>query len=134
MISLSKKFNNINSDIYGALASGLCLIHCVATPFIFIAQAETASHHHDAPIWWQSIDIIFICISFLAVYWSAKNTSKTWVRYAFWIAWILLTIIILNEKIALIYLPGGLIYAPALALVVLHIYNKKYCQCNNDTC
>ncbi len=133
MTLLSKTFNTENSDIFGALASGLCLLHCMATPFIFIAQTEV-SHHHNAPIWWQSIDLIFIGISFLAVLWSSKNTSKTWVKYSFWVSWILLSIIILNEKLAIFYIPGALIYIPALALVALHIYNKKYCQCNDESC
>ncbi|MFT5146453.1 MAG: hypothetical protein ACI9H1_001176, partial [Polaribacter sp.] len=26
------------------------------------------------------------------------------------------------------------IYFPALTLTVLHLYNKKYCQCNTTNC
>ena len=37
----------------------LCLVHCIATPFIFITQACTASCCAESPIWWQSIDYVF---------------------------------------------------------------------------
>ncbi len=31
------------SDIVGAVASGLCALHCIATPFLFIAQSCSTS-------------------------------------------------------------------------------------------
>ncbi|WP_299365942.1 MerC domain-containing protein [Winogradskyella sp.] len=129
MITINRTLKNKNSDIIGALASSLCLIHCMATPFVFIAQASVASDHHHAPIWWKSIDFIFIGISFFAVYWSAKNTIKSWVKFALWMSWIGLCLVILNEKLEWLPLPEGTIYIPAIALIAIHLYNKKYCQC-----
>ena len=41
-IQLSIKTLTTKSDLWGAFASGLCLIHCLATPFIFLAQAGAA--------------------------------------------------------------------------------------------
>jgi hypothetical protein len=32
-------------DILGACASGLCLIHCIATPFLFVAQTGLHKVH-----------------------------------------------------------------------------------------
>ena len=54
----------INSDTIGALASGLCMIHCVATPFFFIASACTASCCNMAPGWWQGFDYFFLFPNF----------------------------------------------------------------------
>lgn len=130
------------SDLLGALASGLCLIHCIATPFLFVAHAG-ASHHahehghghgHESPLWWGTIDILFLVISLAAVYWSARKSSRNWVKYSLWMAWGLLTFIILNEKMAWMHLPEEVIYVPALGLVGLHIYNQRYCQCEDEEC
>jgi len=89
-------------DSIGAIASTLCLIHCLATPFVFIAQSCTLTCCNGVPMWWGSIDYIFLIISFFTVYRSN-----------------------LNEKA---------IYIPAIALIMLHLYNKKYCQCHTNTC
>lgn len=129
MIVNSIKQNN--SDTFGALASGLCLMHCIITPFIFIAQSGAADNL-EVPIWWGTIDIILIIISFFAVYWSAKNSGKQWVTIGLWLCWALVSIVILNEKIGLIELPESSIYAPAIGLIVLHIYNRKYCKCEDN--
>jgi len=131
---ITKYFQHNRSDSIGALASGLCLIHCIATPFIFLAQTCSAICCDTAPAWWTSIDFLFIGISFFAVYRSAKNTSKIWMSTTLWISWIALCLVILNEKLALISLPESTIYIPAIALVLLHLYNRKYCQCKDDTC
>ena len=40
---LKISYLKVNSDSIGALASGLCMIHCVATPFFFIASACSSS-------------------------------------------------------------------------------------------
>ncbi|MEO1032504.1 MAG: MerC domain-containing protein [Bacteroidota bacterium] len=131
---IAKSLRQTNSDIIGAFASSLCLIHCLATPFIFIAHAGTAACCADAPSWWKGIDLLFIGVSFFAVYWSTKNSSKPWMVNALWVSWIGLCLVIGNEKLHLLALPESIIYVPAIALVVLHLYNKKYCQCDDDQC
>ena len=138
----STKLLNINnlstkSDFFGAIASGICLIHCIATPFIFVAHAgmhQHGHHHGSSPLWWNVIDIIFLIISLGAVYWSAKSSSKTWVKYVLYASWVFLAFLILNEKLEGIHLPEDLIYIPAFSLIVFHLYNKKYCQCRDDEC
>jgi hypothetical protein len=80
------------------------------------------------------IDIIFLVISLVAVYWSAKSSSNTWVKIALYASWVLLTFLIINEKIEGIHLQEALIYVPAVSLIVFHLYNRKYCQCHADNC
>lgn len=123
---------SFHSDPIGAMASSLCLIHCIATPFIFIAQPLAAEE--AAPTWWKSLDYVFLCISFFAVYWSVRKTSKSWMKYALWISWVVLTGAILNEKLELFHLTEFSVYIPATALIILHFYNRKYCQCANEEC
>ncbi|MEM6721577.1 MAG: MerC domain-containing protein [Bacteroidota bacterium] len=122
------------SDTIGMFASSLCLIHCLATPLLFIAQSQMACCAAEVPLWWKAIDIFFLVISFFAVYWSTKTTSRNWMKYAFWSTWLLLSFIIINERTGLFSIPEYAIYIPSLSLVVLHLYNRKYCQCKNDNC
>ena len=42
---------NSESDIFGAAASSLCLIHCLLTPVIFVVQASAFSCSEASPIW-----------------------------------------------------------------------------------
>jgi len=129
----------MNSIIYkpdsiGSIASVLCLIHCIATPFIFITQACTMSCCAGAPIWWQSIDYIFIIISFFAILRSTQTSSNQMIKIALWIMWILFCISIINTTIELFYINQNFKYATGIILASLHIYNLKYCQCDNEQC
>ena len=75
----------LKPDTIGSLASTLCLIHCIATPFIFITQACTMSCCADAPIWWQSIDYIFFNYIIFAIYRSTKTSTKLEIKIALWL-------------------------------------------------
>lgn len=138
---LVKNISQNKSDLLGSLASGICLIHCLATPFLFVAHLGEVGHHmhsdqhHGAsPFWWQMIDIAFLLVSFGAVYWSAKNSSKKWMKIALFISWTALALVILNEKLELFHWVEELIYLPSLSLIGLHLYNRRFCQCENDEC
>ncbi|MEP1489164.1 MAG: MerC domain-containing protein [Algibacter sp.] len=125
---------NQKPDNIGAVASTLCLIHCIATPFIFIVQSCAITCCSETPTWWQFIDYFFLIISFFAIYRSTQTTSKKWMKPSLWLSWFLLLFVIINEKTAWFPLPEYVIYFPALALIILHLYNKKYCQCNLNKC
>ena len=120
----------------GAMASGLCVVHCMATPFLFIAQScsTTSSCCDSGPIWWSSIDHIFIGITFFAVYHSGKHTTAQWLKYAMYAMWVILSALILNEKFAFVALSEMLKYTAAFGLIALHLYNLKYCQCADEAC
>ncbi len=117
-------------DLIGATSSTLCALHCMATPFIFIAQAGFV----EAPEWYHIIDYFFIVISFAAIYYAAKNSSKDWMRIALWSTWSILLLAILNESLEVIHLPEASVYVPALVIAGLHLYNRKYCQCTEECC
>lgn len=122
------------SDILGAAASILCLIHCVATPFLFIAQTCSITCCNATPAWWKFIDYFFLIISFFAIYGSTQTTSSNWIKPALWSSWVLLLLIIVNEKVAWFALQDTFIYVPAILLTALHLYNQRYCQCNTNKC
>ena len=121
-------------DFFGALASSLCLVHCAVTPFLFIAKAGASISCVDSPIWWQAIDYLFIVISFFAIYFASKKSTRIWVATALWISWILLLVTLLTETFEWDLLPGSFIYIPAISIVGLHLYNLKYCQCSEEEC
>jgi len=110
------------------------MLHCFATPLLFIAQASTKNHGEFAPVWWRSLDYLFLIISFVAVYRSTQTSAKKMMKIALWVSWAALVIVIMNEKLELLHLPEVITYIIAATLIVLHIYNLNYCQCKNDKC
>ena len=139
MISISMKKFAVDSELFksdalGAIASGLCILHCLATPFFFIASACSLSCCNNAPLWWQWMDYVFLGISFLAIKYATKSSSKDWVVQGLWVAWVTLFIAILNVKMEWIYLSENIKFIPAFALVGLHMYNMRYCKCEKECC
>ncbi len=110
------------SDIIGAVAGSLCLVHCIVTPLIFVIQPITVQSN-TVPLWWKNIDYLFLLISFFAVYFTSKNTQKSTIKNTLWISWGVLSLAVLNEKFELYPLPELSIYIPAVALIVLHVYS-----------
>jgi len=123
-----------SSDIIGASASAMCFIHCLVTPFLFVSYSNTVIIENTYPWWWGILDIVFLLISLFAVYWSTYNTSKQFIKYTFWTLWILLALIIINEKWEIVHVAEVFIHLTTLGLVFLHFYNRRYCQCENDKC
>jgi len=121
-------------DSVGALASFLCLIHCALTPFIFISQACVVSCCEESPMWWQSIDYVFLIISFFAIFKSAKTSSNRVVKTLLWCFWGILCLLILNKSIQLFLVSHNFMYSVAILLSILHLYNLRYCQCKTKGC
>ncbi len=124
----------ISADNIGMASSSLCLVHCIMTPFIFIAQACAASCCAESPIWWRAIDFLFLTISFIAVYFAAKNSSKKWVKFTFYILFGILSFLIVNHHTEIASLSLFWLYVSAFLLFALHLYNKRYCQCIDNCC
>ena len=77
-------------DSIGIIAGILCAIHCIATPFLFIAKACAATCCADAPTWWVVIDYLFLIISFMAIFFISRQLSIQWLKIYFWVSWSLL--------------------------------------------
>ncbi len=125
--------NLVKPDILGASASGICLVHCAATPFLFMTKACSVAGCAHAPVWWQAIDYLFLGVSFLAIFYATRNSSKKWVRMALWASWVVLLGGILNETFEAGLFFESFVYIPAAAIVALHLYNQKYCHCRDET-
>lgn len=122
------------SDIYGMCSSLLCTIHCLATPFIFVASPTAEHCSQIGPLWWRTIDFLFLGISYLAISQTVRHTTSNWIPRAMYGAWALLLAVIVIDRLHLLHLPEVLVYIPAWSLVGLHFYNLRYCRCREDVC
>tara|TARA_B100000900_G_C20085047_1_gene515594 strand:- start:93 stop:497 length:405 start_codon:yes stop_codon:yes gene_type:complete len=124
----------LNSDLIGASASTLCTVHCIATPFVFLASTCTKTCCISAPSWWMWLDYFFLLISLFSIIRSTKKTNKSWVKYTLWLSWAALFTFIFIEQNSFIKLSEYFKYTSALFLAVVHIYNLRYCQCKTEGC
>ncbi|WP_299017096.1 MerC domain-containing protein [uncultured Polaribacter sp.] len=122
------------SDTIGMFSSGLCMVHCLLTPFIFVSQINTNVTEQIKPFWWSNLDYLFLVIGFFAVFQSTKNTTRTLMKILLWLFWSLLFLLVLNEKNEIFHLPDLIMYAVTITLVILHFYNLKYCTCTDGSC
>ena len=125
-----------NTDLIGSVASFLCLVHCIIAPYIFLGYTVSAAIEQqvELPTWWGFIDSTLLLISIAAIYWSAKNSTSNWVKVGLYLNWVFITFLIVNEKIKLFHIAEWLIFIPAISLIVIHQYNRKYCKCRDDSC
>ncbi len=124
------KISTIHPDNIGATFSTLCVIHCFATPFLFITQ----SYMLVVPGWWQALNYVFLVLSFFAVYKTSQNSSNQIIKTLLFVFWGILASLLISEEFELFHLPEFITYITGLTLAGLHIYNKKYCQCDDDEC
>jgi len=124
----------INSDYLGIFASSVCIIHCAITPLLFLTQAQLLNASFLTPEAWKSLNYLFLAFSALAVYRSFQNSTNFYVKWLLIFSWIALSGFILNELFEVVHLAEAFTYIPAASLCGLHIYNLKYCQCDDDDC
>ncbi len=127
-MSQMKKINY--SDLLGVAASGLCAIHCALTPLFFATRPvleSTLGHHHHGAGFWALLDYLFLVLSLVAVWYSARHTSHTGIKKVLWGAWIIFAIGLLSEPF---HFHHGIwfMYAGSITLVVAHLYNHRYCK------
>ncbi|MEM9820211.1 MAG: MerC domain-containing protein [Bacteroidota bacterium] len=125
-------FTYRKSDLFGVLASSLCLLHCLATPFIFVVQACSArcggtGHWRGYPS-----DFLFLVLSMVAIYYSAKTTRLSWIPTVLYAVWGLLIFLIANGRFQFLDIAPTLVYLPAFVLVYLHAYDRKMRFYNED--
>ena len=123
-----KKLNY--SDWLGAVASGLCAIHCTLTPMFFAARPvleSTMGKHSHGPGFWALLDYLFLILSLAAVWYSTRHTDHTGIKRVLWGAWSIFAIGLLSEAF---HFPYGkwFMYVGSIALVVVHLYNHRHCK------
>lgn len=119
------------ADLFGTMASAMCILHCIATPFIFLVPTSQIKCSAIGPWWWHLFDYLFLTLGFIAIYRSLKNTSIKWMPPLMYGSWILLVLFIVNSKASYIHLPSWILYIPAISLIALHLYNLSFNRSRN---
>ncbi len=127
----------IQADFLGMVSSILCFVHCMLTPFLFLAQ--TCACCADGPLWWKGIDYVFLAIALLAVSSSTKNSSKQIMRIALYTAWSSLALCTILHHNAWISYGASWHYSSALTLFSLHLGQRLFgsptcCNPNEASC
>ena len=125
------------SDLLGAVASGLCAIHCTLTPIFFVAKPVLDGalvDHADCSGIWAVLDYVFLVLSLAAVWYSARHTNLAIIKWILWIAWVVFAVGLLSEPLDLSH-GKWLMYAGSITLVITHLQNYRYCQkCKDEMC
>ena len=114
-----------NSDRIGVISSGLCMLHCFATPFLFLSQSSLIFISVDFTLTWFILNYVFLFISFIAIYHSVKNSTNRFIRIFLYLFWVVLSGLIINESLEIFSIPEAATYFSASSLICLHIYNFK---------
>ncbi len=130
----SKMKLELQYDKIGIISSTLCMIHCIGTPFLFIAKSCSPTCCSDAPTWWLMIDYLFLVISFFAIFHTTNSSTSLWLRILFWITWSILFFSIVDHTFNYNIFPKNFTYFPGLTIVALHFYNLKINKCENKNC
>ena len=123
-----------NSDKIGVVSSGLCMLHCFATPFLFLSQSSLIFISVDFTLTWFILNYVFLFISFIAIYHSVKNSTNRFIRIFLYLFWVVLSGLIINESLEIFSIPEAATYFSASSLICLHIYNLRYCRCDDEDC
>ena len=124
----------LNSDYLGIFSGTLCILHCAFTPILFLSQTQLVKLNLEASVVWKMLNFLFLILSFIAVYRSRKNSNNLYVKRLLLYTWIALCVCILNELFELFHVLEVFSYLAAASLCALHVYNLKYCSCNDESC
>ena len=117
-----------NSAVFGAITCWACLAHCISTPLILFSLPLLNTKLSMYYSWWSNLDYMFVIISFFMVYFSVKTTRIKRMKLFFWLSWLFLFLVIINEKTELFEFSEYLAYLATTALSLLHLFNIKYCK------
>lgn len=108
------------SDIVGIIASSICVVHCILTPFIVVLFPFIIKENYEA------LNYLFLVIGFISMILSVKSTKLNLVKYLLIYFWIQLCLSVILEEKSVIF--SLLMYFSAFGLIVSHILNIKYCK------
>lgn len=115
---MNRKLSLSWPDVVGILSSSLCIVHCMAMPFLIATGVSILSN--------EWLTYLFIIISFFSIYKATKNCVNLKVGALLWVSFFgFLLTTFFHEQSHVIHL---LNYVFAFAIVVGHVLNIKYCK------
>lgn len=112
-----------HSDSIGILAGSICLVHCLATPLLFVVKSCTHASCEAAPMWWQLMDYAFLAIALGAIVTTKSNTRFAWLKGSLWVSWLALLGVLLSHSFDIVHISTIVSYIPPLLIVALHSFN-----------
>lgn len=100
------------ANILGLCISTLCIIHCILTPIAISLISIKFSHIYA----W--LDIIFVVLAFIVVWYVAPKTHKRWIKFLLWGGVVIFSIGLILESFLHTH---SLLYAGSGMLVFAHI-------------
>jgi MerC mercury resistance protein len=129
MITEENKKNGFitnRADYVGITGSFLCLIHCIATPFLLMSSAwlKQSEAFRES---FHSLDYVFIGINIVAVYFATRNHHSTGlIAKSLWFFLGVFTVAILFEDHGTFFEYLG--YFASLGLITTHFLNIRHCR------
>jgi FtsH-binding integral membrane protein len=115
-------------DILGILASGLCLVHCIASPVLMALLIREPREGAFENL----LEFVFLSGSFLAVYFSTRRHTDRLLPILLWFFFAAFAFSVLFEEDFSFTEPMG--YIAASGLVISHIANIRHChKCSKHT-
>lgn len=119
-------------DYLGIFGSGLCLLHCLATPVLIFTRPyfqEKVSNGVENHYW----DYLFLLVCFVAVFSTTLHLESKKIATSFWLFFVPFAISILfEEDFKYLDFVG---YGSSIGLIVTHLINIKHCKkCQTKNC
>jgi MerC mercury resistance protein len=106
-------------DMAGITSALLCTVHCLVIPALFLLKFSwTDNNNIKLPDWWESVDYVFLVISFIAVFHSARHTPAKAIKVSLWLFWSILAVAIIFSKDF-----HWLAYVASAGLITTHFLN-----------
>ena len=107
------------ADSISILTSGICLIHCLATPLLLVVG-------YGPFIEQEGSKYIFVIISFLSIFYALKDSSSLKIGVLLWTSfWIFLFSIFFHEEYTWLNYSS---YLGSVGIIIGHILNIKKCK------
>jgi hypothetical protein len=112
------------ADYIGILGSVLCIIHCILLPAVTFGSAVGHAHVHNSSL--LSLDLLFIIINGIAVYFATKTHASSGLKLLLWSGLLIFGVSILLESHSSAFIWLG--YIGSGMLILGHFYNLFVCQ------
>jgi hypothetical protein len=109
-------------DIIGILSASICLVHCIATPFLIVLGASFLTQ--------PFIKYVFLITSFVAVFKTTNKSKNTKISILLLISfWGFLFTTLFDEQYEWLHF---LTYLFSFLIILGHLLNIKYCKTCKD--
>jgi hypothetical protein len=112
-----------SADKLGVASAVICTVHCLAVPLLFILKnwfQFNSAGAHLLPAWWETLDYVFLFVSFLAVYHASAHAASKKIKTSLWVFWVCLVIAIFFA-----HQLHWMAYIASAGLVLTHVANIR---------